>query len=259
MCSRFLSTSLVMSFDLGVVPREMPRHTCAREVARTRARCVQECAARSPGTIDDGLGQLLHGVRILRARVAPIVDEPPHPRRMPTVLHQARRERDGLGRIVATIDDYAAVRELLADLVACGVEASVPITVREAVTAVRRLNEGTHGGVTVTAVAASIGIDKSAASRRVRAVLERGYLRNLEDRRGRPLCLVPGDPLPGDVEISPRPDSLLNGCAVAPLPAGQDDPPPPRPVSGPRGSTQGLGIWRGQSLARRGSPDPIQH
>jgi hypothetical protein len=148
------------------------------------------------------------------------------------VLHQARRERDGLGRIVATIDDYAAVRELVADLVACGVEASVPTTVREAVAAVRRLSESTDGGVTVTAVGALIGIDKSAASRRVRAALERGYLRNLEDRRGRPLRLVLGDPLPGDVEILPSPESLLSGCAVARLPAGQDDPPLPNPASG---------------------------
>jgi hypothetical protein len=34
-----------------------------------------------------------------------------------TLLHQASRERDAEGRIVATIEDYAAIRALVADLV----------------------------------------------------------------------------------------------------------------------------------------------
>jgi hypothetical protein len=47
------------------------------------------------------------------------------------ILHQAHRERDDRGRVVATLDDYAAVYELTADLVAAGVGASVSPTVRE--------------------------------------------------------------------------------------------------------------------------------
>jgi hypothetical protein len=42
------------------------------------------------------------------------------------LLHQVTRERDAFGRIVATIEDYTAVRELVADLVAEGLEATVP-------------------------------------------------------------------------------------------------------------------------------------
>jgi hypothetical protein len=50
------------------------------------------------------------------------------------LLHQATRERDTQGHIVATIEeDYAAVRELVADLVSEGIEATVPKTVRETV------------------------------------------------------------------------------------------------------------------------------
>jgi hypothetical protein len=37
------------------------------------------------------------------------------------VLHQATRQRDAEGRVIATVDDYAAVRALVADLVAEGV------------------------------------------------------------------------------------------------------------------------------------------
>ena len=55
------------------------------------------------------------------------------------ILHQAHRERDDRGRVVATLDDYAAVYELTADLVAAGVGASVSPTVRETVAAVAEL------------------------------------------------------------------------------------------------------------------------
>jgi hypothetical protein len=47
-----------------------------------------------------------------------------------TILHQATRERDDRGRLVATLDDYASVRELVADLVSEGIEATVPKSVR---------------------------------------------------------------------------------------------------------------------------------
>jgi len=43
---------------------------------------------------------------------------------------------------------------------------------------------------------------------------ERGYLKNLEDKRGQPARLVPGDPLPSEVTILPTVETLT-GCAVA--------------------------------------------
>ena len=52
------------------------------------------------------------------------------------LLHQASRERDDAGRVIATIEDYAVVHELVVDIVSEGVEATVPATVRELVEAV---------------------------------------------------------------------------------------------------------------------------
>src|SRR5829696_390701 len=67
------------------------------------------------------------------------------------LLHQATRERNAKGHIVATIEDYAAVRELVADLVSEGIEATVPETVRETVEAVKRLRQDSNGEpITVT-------------------------------------------------------------------------------------------------------------
>jgi hypothetical protein len=130
------------------------------------------------------------------------------------VLHQANRERDEEGRIVAALEDYAIVRELVADLVSEGIEATVPATVRETVETVASLRDETEKDVTIAALAEELKLDKSAAWRRVRSAMDRGYLENLEDRRGRPAKLVPGDDLPDDFEILPTPQRL-QGCTVA--------------------------------------------
>jgi DNA-binding transcriptional ArsR family regulator len=128
------------------------------------------------------------------------------------LLHQASRKRDGEGRIVATIEDYAAVRELVVDLMGEGVETTVPKTVRETVEAVKRLREGSKGEpVTVAELARKLKLDRSTVSRRARSAKDRGYLRDLEDNPRKPSRLVPGDDLPDDVQILPSPKDV---CAT---------------------------------------------
>ncbi|MFI5259462.1 MAG: hypothetical protein ACHQ01_07640 [Candidatus Limnocylindrales bacterium] len=129
------------------------------------------------------------------------------------LLHRATREIAN-GVVIATMADYAAVRELVADLVSDAVEQTVSDAIR---TTVEKVAEVTISGgeATVVAVAAGLGIDKSSASRRVRSATDRGYLKNLEDRRGRPSRLVVGDPLPAAVTILPTVEDLerLHGCS----------------------------------------------
>ena len=125
------------------------------------------------------------------------------------LLHQATRERDCEGRIVATIEDYAAVRELVVDLVGEGVETIVPKTIRETVEAVKRLREGSKGEpVTVAELARTLKLDRSTVSRRARSAKDRGYLRDLEDNPRKPSRLVMGDDLPDDVQILPTPEAV---------------------------------------------------
>jgi hypothetical protein len=85
------------------------------------------------------------------------------------ILHQATRERDDRGRLIATLDDYASVRQLVADLVSEGIEATVPKSVREAVHAVARLH-----------AQEDLPVIRSAGGKRARA---------------RPLRRLPQDPL----------------------------------------------------------------
>jgi len=129
------------------------------------------------------------------------------------LLHQATRERDAEGRIVATIEeDYAAVRELVADLVSEGIEVTVPKTVRETVEAVKRLRETSSGEpVSVVEIARELKLDRSAVSRRVRNAKDRGYLRDLEENQRKPSRLVLGDDLPDDLQILPKPEDVRAG------------------------------------------------
>jgi hypothetical protein len=126
------------------------------------------------------------------------------------LLHRATRERDAEGRILATIEeDYTAVRELVADLVSEGIEATVPETVRETVEAVKRLREDSKGEpVTVAELARELKLDRSAASRRVRNAKDRGCLRDLEENQRKPSRLVLGDDLPDDLQILPKPEHV---------------------------------------------------
>lgn len=140
------------------------------------------------------------------------------------LLHQLSRERDESGAVVATIDDYRVVRDLVADLVADAAERSVPDTVRQTVQAVASLVADTTE-TTKAAVSRALGLDESAGWRRVRAAAERGFVRNLENQRGRPARLVLGDPLPEDQPVLPDATTLerLHGCSVAEGDAERDD------------------------------------
>lgn len=143
------------------------------------------------------------------------------------VLHQTSREKDGKGRIVATLDDYAVVRELIADLVAEGVDATVNPTVRETVRAVDRLTKNKDEDekyVGLKALATELKLDKASTSRRVKAAREAGYLVNLEDSRGKAAKLALGEPLPADLVILPTPEDLRaewDRCSVATVQEGR--------------------------------------
>lgn len=141
------------------------------------------------------------------------------------LLHQSSRVVDENERIVATLEDYAQVRVLVAELVAEGVEAKIKPEVREVVETVARLLPTSDAAeVRQSQIAKALRLDKSVISRRVAVAINAGILRNIEDRKGRPARLVLGDPLPEELEVLPQADRL-HGCAVG---VG-DTSPSPRP------------------------------
>ena len=150
------------------------------------------------------------------------------------ILHQASRDRDDSGRIIATIEDYAVIRELTWDLIAEGIGATVSSTVRETVSAVGDLAAKHPEGVTNAALSMYLKLDKSTASRRSKVAQEKEYIRNVADKH-KPAKLVLGEPMPEDVVVLPFPESLPGGksCAVAVETKGTSTPPPPElePIS----------------------------
>ncbi|MDP9439432.1 MAG: hypothetical protein M3P49_11930, partial [Actinomycetota bacterium] len=89
---------------------------------------------------------------------------------------------------------------------------------RETVEAAEKLIRGSgEKWTTNKAVSEELGVDKAAASRRVGTAINRGYLKNLEESKGRPARLVIGEPMPEDQEILPTAEELgraSSGCAV---------------------------------------------
>ncbi len=166
---------------------------------------------------------------------------PGHSRRMPVrevrsvqlqdvenSICQATRTRDANGRIIATLGDYSRVRQLVSGLIAEGVEATVPKTVRKTVEAVENVIDGSvEEYATNKAVADELEIDKAAASRRVRTAMGRGYLKNLEDRKGHPARLVLAEAMPEDREILPAAEELEGVDRLTVDRGGIHHPPPP--------------------------------
>lgn len=134
------------------------------------------------------------------------------------LLHQCNRERTAEGAIIATLDDYAAVREIVGVFIAEGIESSVPPIIRETVKAVETLiREGleTHSEkaegiyyVSLPEIALKLGLDKSPTARRVKAACEAEYLVNLDTRSGHPAKIVMGNPLPEEKEVLPSVEQL---------------------------------------------------
>ena len=143
------------------------------------------------------------------------------------LLHRATRERDDQGRLMASVADYATVREIVGHVVAEAMEATVSSNTRETVAAVAELGQTHPDGVSVTDLADRLGLDKSAASRRWQTARDKGWLVNLEDRKGHAARLKVGEPLPEEVSLLPDPGpperrahSLLHGTQHCNTPGG---------------------------------------
>jgi hypothetical protein len=137
------------------------------------------------------------------------------------MMHQLNRDTDASGRIIATLEDYDAIRSLVSDLVAEGISATVPKTVRETVDTVALLAERPEADATVAAVATELKLERSAATRRLHTARDRGFLVNLEDRRGKAARYAVGDPMPGDVVVLPPRTRVCTGPCEH---AGRDEP-----------------------------------
>jgi hypothetical protein len=150
------------------------------------------------------------------------------------ILHQAQRQRDDQGRVVATVADYALAYPIFTKVMAESSGKSVPDNVRAVVELIakrageaatkptgmrfRRAEVTDHAAeVTISSdeIGTATGIGKSAAYRAVRTALDLGFLTNNEVRRSKPFRLVLKhgvDEL--DTSLLPDPKTITEGGAA---------------------------------------------
>jgi hypothetical protein len=250
--TRMLSLTITDTRDqTAAVFRALAQETNRAEIDLTRWQALQTWLATGPNGVVIPFADRLAGlvpplaVRLRRDFKTVLILVRAH-----ALLHQASRRKDEQGRVIAQIEDYQVVRELVADLVAVGVEATVKHEVREVVDMVRRLLDEGREDVRQADLKSLLRLDKSAVSRRVAEAVDAGFLRNLEDRKGRPARLVIGDALPDNCEVLPTPEQLigdegLRGCTVD---LGDKPPPPGAEQEGnlleaKQGASSGISRW----------------
>ena len=125
------------------------------------------------------------------------------------LLHQAQRQVDAQGRVIATIADYALAYPIFTKVMAESSGKSIPANVRAVVKLIaeragaaatkptgmrfQRVEVAGHAAeVTISSeqIGTATGIGKSAAYRAVIAAIDLGFLANNETRPGKPFRLV---------------------------------------------------------------------
>ena len=142
------------------------------------------------------------------------------------ILHRQHRKRKESGAIIATVNqDYAAIRDLMSDLLATASELKVRNAIAETVAVVAALEErqdenprlanartaAVGAGFTVREVMAELKLDRSSAYRRLRAAEDAGLIVNVEERRGRTARyqLSGEQPELEAQQLLPTPDELI--------------------------------------------------
>jgi hypothetical protein len=139
--TRMLSLTITDTRDqMAAVFRALAQDAHRAEIDLTRWQALQTWLATGPNGVVIAFADRLVGlvpplaVRLRRDFKTVLMLVRAH-----ALLHQASRRKDDQGRVIAEIEDYRVVRELVADLVAVGVEATVKPEVREVVQAVGAL------------------------------------------------------------------------------------------------------------------------
>jgi len=122
------------------------------------------------------------------------------------LIHQNNRDYDSADKIIAEIEDYAAIYKLINRFLSYGIESSVPKRVRETVKAIKNSDSNE---ISVTELSKMLDIDKSTASRRAAEAARLGYLKNNEPNPGRPAKYCFGEPLIDNEDALPEPQAVL--------------------------------------------------
>ena len=105
------------------------------------------------------------------------------------LLHCRLRKESEQCEVIADLDlDYGPVRELIGDIAAEGADIAVSPELMETINRVEIATAGipTDDGATAHEIAKALKLDKATALRRLRVAAEKGFVVNLEQRKGLP-------------------------------------------------------------------------
>jgi len=137
-----------------------------------------------------------------------------------TLLFQLQRELTEDGAVIATLDDYAIVRELVAPTFDAVLGDGLTTAIRETVEAVPESAE-----ISLAHLTASLsGLNKSTVSRRLNRAIAGGWLVNHEQRKGHPARVSRGTPMPAQRSALPTVDELREALRCC-TPSGGDKAP----------------------------------
>jgi len=119
------------------------------------------------------------------------------------LLRQCQRDRTPEGWIVATLDDYAAARDLLNITFDIVTSEGLTKPVREVVEAIQEREEVTQGQLVKR-----LDLSKGTISWRVRRALLGGWIVNNEARKNQPHKLARGAPMPEESHALPTVNDL---------------------------------------------------
>jgi hypothetical protein len=125
------------------------------------------------------------------------------------ILRHQRRDRDQHGRLVATIDDYRTVYELVQGIYAASVT-GLSEGVKQVVEQVVKLYAADQSrAITYSLVGKELGVHPDLISRRANSAIRKGWLANEETRKNHPARLTPGEPMPETTGL-PDPDTVCH-------------------------------------------------
>lgn len=204
-----IAAALAAQADLELVGPADPPEALVAFQAYLQAQAPWHVVVPFARTLAEAIGKSPAVPRVLRdyARLLALI-------KAAAVLRHEHRQRDAKGRLVAEVEDYATVYELVADMYAASATGAGE-KVRATVEAVAALKADGVEPITATAVGKQLLISKQAASGRIDTALRGGWLVNHEQRAGKPYRLDTGDPLPAGSGL-PRPEEV-GGQGVNPL------------------------------------------
>ncbi|MQF48628.1 hypothetical protein FIM08_01810 [SAR202 cluster bacterium AC-647-N09_OGT_505m] len=124
-----------------------------------------------------------------------------------SILRHARRVTDGRGRLVASIDDYTTVYELVNSMYIDTVSGVTPSVTRIVDTVAELKKVDPEGKIGYSTLERELGIHRQQITRDVRKAVSRGWLIDHETKDRSPRNLVLGEPIPSDQGL-PTPESV---------------------------------------------------